>query len=248
MKKYFKTFLALIMVFALTGCVKYNMNMEVNANKEVKLELIYAIDTSYMEQFNTNEENQDDTTTEAEDDDTNNGVKAEDYNFLKEKGYTVEEFKEEKDGKKYNGVKISKTFKSIDDITKEEEKSIDINKLLGDKDTFDDSQFFSKKGNTYKADLVFNFKENGDDSMGSLGNNFDLKYSIKLPVKAKEDNATEKSADGKTLTWNLKYGEENKINYSFELNKNNTIIYIGIGVSILVVAGIATVILKKKKN
>ena len=41
-----------------------------------------------------------------------------------------------------------------------------------------------------------------------------IKYTVKLPAKAKTNNADEVSKDGKTLTWNLKSGEENKIEFT----------------------------------
>ena len=118
MKKYLKIFLSLIMVFALTGCVKYNVNMEVKKDKSVTLEVIYAIDTSYAESFtsgweteeNDSEEYEDidvsedlDETKEidlyAEEDDdeedistigaNSETVKKEDYEWLEKKGYKV---------------------------------------------------------------------------------------------------------------------------------------------------------------
>ena len=51
MKKYLKLVLVFIFVFALTGCVKYDMEMEIKEDKSVNFELIYAIDYSIMDQF-----------------------------------------------------------------------------------------------------------------------------------------------------------------------------------------------------
>lgn len=244
MKKYLKIVLSLVLVFSLTGCVKYNMNMEVKQDKSVDLELIYAIDYSGMSQFGDAEE------AEAEFDE---GINVDDYDFLNKNGFKVEQFKDESNNKKYTGIKITKTYKSIDDITKEEDKTIDINKVLSEEETFDDSQFFSKKGNTYKASLLFDFKGGSIDgeevNMSSMSDSFEMKYTIKLPSKAKTNNATEVSKDGKTLTWNLKYGEKNQVDFTFDLDNNsNMIMYVGIGAFALAIVGSVALVLSKKKN
>ena len=86
-------------------------------------------------------------------------------------------------------------------------------------------------------------------NMGSMTDSFELKYTVTLPAKAKTNNATEVSKDGKTLTWNLKYGEKNKVEYTFDLgNNSNVVMYVGIGVAALVVVGAVVLVLTKKKN
>lgn len=222
-KKVCSFILCLALMVALSGCVKYELNMGVKDDKSVDFEITYAIDGSYMDSMNMGED-EETTTTEEEDDndiETDSGeVNVDDYSFLKSKGYTVEKYTENTDEHKYSGVKIKKTFKSIDDVTKETEKTIDINDLFKE-DTFDDSQLFSKKGNVYKASFLFDFEEDGDVStseMSGYDSMFDMTYTITLPVKAKEHNATKVSEDGKTLTWTLKYGKKNNVNYSFELS------------------------------
>ena len=278
MKKYLKLVLVFIFVFALTGCVKYDMEMEIKEDKSVNFELIYAIDYSIMDQFEnmeveeTNEADEENEvamadeepllTTGEEDltaeENEEEGINVKDYEFLTKKGYKVEEYKDESDNKKLAGIKISKTFKSIDDITKETEKTININEIFKDEEHFDDSQFFSKKGSTYKASLLFDFtEEKSEDSqsmnMGSLKDSFELKYVIKLPVKAKTNNATEVSEDGKTLTWKFKYGEKNTVEYSFALSNglfglsNEMLMYIGIGLAVVLVVVVVVVVSKKKK-
>jgi len=270
MKKYLKLVLSLIMVFALTGCLKYNVNMEVKDDKSVSLEFIYAMNTSYADQFNnmTNsideEEDEDLEVTGIEEDDelefdfdeeeeetTGEDIDKEEFEWLEKKGYKVEDYKyEDKEGNKYEGVKISKTFDSIDDITKDDEKTIDFNALFQDKDKFDDSQFFSKKGSVYKANFVFDFTQDGQDvseQYKDYAKMFDMTYEIKLPKKAKSNNATKESDDGKTLTWNLTYGKKNTIEYEFELGSKKTIFIIaGVVVAVAVIACVLVVVLKKK--
>lgn len=279
MRKYLKVVFTFFLVFLLTGCVRYNMEMGVNEDKSVDLKLIYAIDYSFMDQFG-NMEMEDETETEESEvaeeaeeveiapenefeepteEESNEGVSADDYKYLEEKGFKVEEYKEEKDGKKYAGVMLTKKYKSIDDITKDTEKTINVNEVLGEKDKFDDSQFYSKKNNVYKASLLFDFSQEGTEGtegmdMSSMANSFELKYTIKLPVKAKTNNATEVSEDGKTLTWKFKYGEKNLVEYSFALSNglfgldSNMVMYIGIGLCALIVVAVVVIILSKKKS
>lgn len=212
----------LALMIALSGCVKYELKMGVNDDKSLDFEIIYAIDGAYMDGLDTDTDTDtDDEPTTTTDDDDDSSVSTEQYSFLKNKGYNVEEYTNNDNGHKYAGVKIKKTFKSIDDVTKETEKTIDINNNFFKEDTFDDSQLFSKKGNVYKASLLFDMSGEGSTSTedtSSYDSMFDMTYTVTLPVKVKESNATKVSEDGKTLTWTLKYGKKNIVTYSFDMS------------------------------
>lgn len=73
-----------------------------------------------------------------------------------------------------------------------------------------------------------------------------FKFSVNLPYKVLESNATKKSDDGKKLEWDLNSNDAVKINYSFELyNMNN--IYMAIGISIgTIILLIVLIIIKNK--
>jgi hypothetical protein len=272
MKKYLKMLLALIMVVTLTGCLKYNVNMEVSDDKSVSLEMIYAMNTSYMDDFNMDmdaedeiaeEDDEEEVSAELEEEeeeepvekeDENPSVKKEDYEWLEKKGYKVEDYEyEDKEGNKYVGIKVKKTFDSIDDIAKEDEKTVNFTEMFEDKDKFDDSQFFSKKGNEYTANFVFDFTQDGEDvseQYKDYAKMFDLKYEVKLPREAKDNNASKVSDDKKTYTWNLTYGKKNTVNYTFELGSSKKLAIIII-IAVVVVAAVAccvAVILSKKKQ
>lgn len=270
MKKYLKMLFALIMVVTLTGCLKYNVNMEVKDDKSVTLEMIYAMNTSYMDDLNFDEEEneieeeleeeEEEPEEEEEDEEPvdssndNPSVKKEDYEWLEKKGYKVEDYEyEDKEGNKYVGIKVKKTFDSIDDIAKEDEKTINFTEMFEEKDKFDDSQFFSKKGNEYTANFVFDFTQDGEDvseQYKDYAKMFDLKYEVKLPKEAKDNNASKVSDDKKTYTWNLTYGKKNTVNYTFELGSSKKVAIIII-IAVVVVAAIAccvAVVLSKKKQ
>ena len=73
-----------------------------------------------------------------------------------------------------------------------------------------------------------------------------FKFSVNLPYKVLESNATKKSDDGKKLEWDLNSNDAVKINYSFELyNMNNIYMAIGIFVGAIILL-IVLIIIKNK--
>lgn len=239
MKKELGLLLILILMICLTGCVKYNVSMEVKDDKSVTLEIIYGmeVDDPFMDEeepwdeedsWYDEEESWDDEDSwydeeeSWDEEESDSEVSVDDYKFLESKGFKVEEFIEEKDDTVISGVKITKTYENIDDITKDKEIVVDFNETFGDEDNFDDSQIFYKKGNNYVANFVFDFSEEGDDTdYSEYQSMFDLQYKIKLPKKVVSSNATYVSDDGKELTWDLKYGVKNKVNFQFSFEDNN---------------------------
>lgn len=101
--------------------------------------------------------------------------------------------------------------------------------------------------NTNSADTTNN--NVGKDTSGGadlikLASEMEFKYSVNLPYKALESNATKKSDDGKKLEWDLNSNDVVMINYSFELyNMNN--IYMAIGISIGVIVLLIVLIIIK---
>jgi len=275
MKRVFGLVLAIVFILVSTGCVKYEMNMGVNEDKSVDFEVIYAIDSSSMDGLQESNDEENETDLETEEDETSDSeADVSNYEFLKNKGYTVEEYEQtDSEGHKYKGVKIKKRFASIDDITKETEKTIDINNKFFNEEKFDDSQIYSKNGDTYKASLLFDFTENGkdvSDQYKEYQSMFTLSYTVKLPSKATDNNATKVSDDGKTLTWEFAYGKKTEVKYSFELkdsdkkedkkssekdsdkdeDKTKLFIIIGAGVGglLLIIIIVIVIISSKKKN
>ena len=76
--------------------------------------------------------------------------------------------------------------------------------------------------------------------------NIEMAYKIKLPTKTKTNNATEVSENGKELTWNLKSGEINRVDFVAEEIKVLPIITIVILVLAAIV--IAVYLILKKKH
>lgn len=302
MKKFFKTLMVVVMIFGLTGCVKYNVNMGINADKSVTLEVIYGFNTSLMSSFGGSDESEqtqsqddyesfqkmlessdgdlslsgsfsgddsdlevvpaspDDDWSWATDDDDDDesdesvSINKDDFSFLESKGYKVDEYSETTDKGTITGVKITKTFKNIDDITKETEKVVDMVNMFSveNANNFDDSQFFYKKGDNYKASLKFDLSEgeSSDEVDASMYESyFDLKYQVTLPTKAVSNNATNVSDDGKTLTWNLSMTKPTTVEFEFNFSqKSNILLYALIGVGVVAVAAVVVVVIATKSK
>ncbi len=242
MKKMSKLFLAFLMVIGLTGCVKYNASMEVKDDKSVTLEFLYQ----------------------------NNGYEGfpestvENFKWLEEYGYKIEEVKEKTDGESENEdaadlnaptLKISKSFDNIDDITAKEATKVKFLEIFDKekKDNLKDLKFFYKDGKKYVADFEFNFlgdatEEERKTESANDEQVTDLSYKIKLPVEVGENNADKVSEDKTELKWNLTYSEINKVNFEFELGGINWIVIIAaVAVAIIIIAVIVLLITKKKK-
>ncbi len=87
-----------------------------------------------------------------------------------------------------------------------------------------------------------------DSMMETMMTSIDLKYIVNLPYKAVSSNATEKSNDDKTLTWDLTSLKEND-NVKFEFYiYNTTNILIGSGIIVVIIVIIILLIVKSKKS
>lgn len=87
-----------------------------------------------------------------------------------------------------------------------------------------------------------------DSMMNAMMSSMDLKYIVNLPYKAVSSNATQKSNEDKTLTWDLTTLKENE-NIKFEFYiYNMTNILIGAGVIVVVLIIVILLIVKSKKS
>lgn len=214
-------------------------------------------DDEYTDDEYSDDEYFDDETGLSEEDgiedseEENSQFDAKSYKFLEEKGYKVEEYTEETENGTLTGVKVSKTFDNIDDITKETEKKIDFVTFF-EEEGFDDSQIFTKSGSNYKGMFTFDFSQDAEEGMdfSQYDSYFDIQYKITLPSKVISSNATNVSEDGKTLTWDLSYGKLNEVNFEFSFGKDNTMLFIIIGAvaGVAVIGVVVFLLMKNKKN
>lgn len=112
-----------------------------------------------------------------------------------------------------------------------------------------------ENGTTNVIDNTNNVDGTNNNTEKDISDNADLiklasevkfKFSVNLPYKVLESNATKKSDDGKKLEWDLNSNDAVKINYSFELyNMNN--IYMAIGISVGAIIFLIVLIIIKNK-
>ena len=252
MKNSFKKLLLILFVsFLATGCVKMDVSMNINKDKSMNLVMIMAVNKQLLEQSGGDSEM----------------IDQEDLKELKEQGFEVEEYKEDS----MNGYKASRKIKNIDVISTKDEIASDLS--MTNTDSENKYLFTVKKGflkNKYIANITSSDSKSIEDQMNTLTspdtttndtpNNdlddfdysslmagMDMKFEVKVPYKALDNNATSVSANGKTLTWNLLELDEDNMHFEFELYNMSTIYIIG-GIILLIILGLVLALTKRKNN
>ena len=248
MKKYLRLLVVSVLLIGLTGCVSLDTNVVINKDKSMEFSMKEEIDLSSMagDEGDENATVSDETNIEA----------------LKTKGYTVEEY----DNEGVKGYKISKKFTSIDEATAKDgtETPFIVEKWLDDGN---DSNMFSLKDGVYSANWIMSEEDSETEEMEGvdselLNSLINITYTITLPNKPLSHNATSVSEDGKTLTYVVKYDENQKMNaikFSFDFATEPTkatpteidnMLYYIIGGSALIVIVLVVVIISivKGKN
>lgn len=183
--------IGLMMLTVLTGCVSVDYDIKVNKNGSGDITYIYGLDKAMIESMGT----------------TPDEMTADSKKDAETEGYTIETYENDT----IQGFKATKHF---DDIT-----SFSFSDLSSDtvSDLKNDGIIIEKKGNynTYSQNASIDLS-----SLAQMGSYISIKYSVTLPTKAKENNATIVSNEGKTLTWDLTVGEVNQITFTAkETNK-----------------------------
>ena len=249
MKKSFKVLCLMLVAFMMSGCMKFNMNMDINSDKSMNLELIVALANEMM--GSSNETNMDNSEIQK----------------LKDNGFNVEEYSDDT----MTGYTISTKINNIDDVSTEKDTMFNLNDIFNGEKLSD--IFTVKKGflkNTYivkigeeeSTDMTNEIEDDlnstySDDSLlatddadlSMLLNSMDINFTINLPYKAISSNATNTENDGKTLVWQptSASNSSSNIEFSFELY-NMTNIYLMVGIVILIIVIIIILIVKHCKK
>ena len=259
MRKLRSVVVLLVVTLLLTGCVKYNVNMEIRKDKSMNFEMIYAMNSSLLQGKDVFDEKE--------------------LKEIKDKGFKVEKY--DKDNMK--GFTISREIKNIDYISSSDAKEYSLSAITK---KGDQKVFKVKKGlfkNKYTANLKFDssdskmsngnsnsqFREEDDDDdllidskdddldldtddsdldldtddydYSGMMSGMDMSINVKLPYKALSNNATEVTNDGKDLKWNLTTSGAQSIDFEFELY-NMTTIYICIALGVILLVGVVVLI------
>lgn len=269
MKKSLYILTIFIVAICLSGCVKYNANMEIKKDKSMDFSIVYAMDTQYFgDQEVLTEENRKE---------------------LEEEGFKVTNYQEDT----MKGFTLTKSIENIDELSTTENTDYSLSNIEEDKDK--DKEMFKVEKGFFKNKYIANFKfdtedsaitEEGtsdgtttdgysdgtieenpdsysdfpmdgtegynDSSMDDFSNmatsNLDLSLNVTLPYQAISNNATKTENDNKTLSWDLTSSEIETINFEFELyNMTNIYLTIG-GIALLIIIIIVVTVTKHKKR
>ena len=267
-----------VLTFMLTGCVKYNANMNINKDKSMDFSMIYALDTSLFEDQEL--------------------LSDEDKQKLDSQGFTITDYSEGT----MKGYTLTKKISNIDYVSTTSNASYDLSGLL-DSNATNSYIFKVTKGllkNTYTANFTFDASEsdiNSDstdttDDLNDLFSNDEEEETILSEEKQEETNQEktnqeETNSNGNidfsdmdlsSLTSNLDLSFNVNLPYSAKSNNatntsdnnkklswnlssteistieftfelyNMTNVYIGIGLLVTLIAAIVVLIVSKKKN
>ena len=126
-----------VFMFSLTGCVKFNANMDIKKDKSMDFSIIYAFDTSLFGDESI--------------------ISDEEKSNLENEGFTVSDYS---DGN-MKGITLNRKIKNIDSVSSSSNASYDLSGII---DNSSDYIFTVKKGflkNTYSA--KFNFDASNSD-------------------------------------------------------------------------------------
>lgn len=243
--KTFKKSLAVMLVFAIimcfTGCIRYSMTASVHKDGTVDFTFIYAtMDTSDM----MGTDSSDDEDDESEPDYAEMMEKFEDADW------DCEDYEGEKgDETDYLGFKATKEGIDLEDLADELAE-------LGE--GFDKFTIEEEKGVytlEWDIDGITSEAEGmsvTSDALKTYGGY--MKFVLELPGKAKDNNATDVSKDGKTLEWDF-FEMDEAIYCEFDLKATGGfpgwLIGVIIGAAVIVVGVIVAIIImnsKKKKG
>lgn len=265
MKKSLYILTIFIVAICLSGCVKYNANMEIKKDKSMDFSIVYAMDTQYFgDQEVLTEENRKE---------------------LEEEGFKVTDYQEDT----MKGFTLTKSIKNIDELSTTENTDYSLSNIEEDKEMFKVEKGFFK--NKYIANFKFDTEDSAiteeetsdgtitdgysdgtieenpdsysdfpmdstegynDSSMDDFSNmatsNLDLSLNVTLPYQAISNNATKTENDNKTLSWDLTSSEIETINFEFELyNMTNIYLTVG-GIALLIIIIIVVTVTKHKKR
>ena len=257
MKNKLKVLMMLVIMFFISGSYKNNGIIEINEDRSVDVEIIYAVDNGKINEMinsiNGTEDNNENVTI-----DINNLFNKDDIKKIyEEAGFSVTDYTEIMDRFNWEGLKIKKHYNNIDDITSDKEVYFLLNKKSETLEKLDDSKLFSTKDNNYLGNILiyldFNY-EPGLVDYSKYMKDIDLKYIVRLPRKVINSNATDVSEDGKELVWKLEMGNKNHLSFEFDLPeesflvKNKSAIMIGTSALLIVVILVIVFINRPKKK
>ena len=194
MKKKLIVALALMLVLAMSGCMRLDTRIDVSANGTADFSMVQAFSDELMGSIEDSGE------------EVKTSLSAEEIAEYKAEGFTYSEYK--KDG--YTGYQLTAKNLQLTDLG---------DNLQGSAGGSDEFKVTLSGGN-----YVLDWKVLDDESAAEMKEAKEyfepykgyMKVVITLPAASVENNATSVSADGKTLTWDLLSMNSDKLHLVFK--------------------------------
>lgn len=214
MKKIGKIIVSLMLVVVLlAGCaLKEEVGFKIASDKNVALKLVVAYDKEMIDEIISNQEEID--KSEITDDMRWEAIeKDQDLD-----GFTKTKYNENG----WYGYIYSNDLGNIDSLstTNKNAKKTNISDL---DDKEDLKNIFIKDGDKYKSNFTLDMGDTKSiEEYKNYGATFNIMFVVELPTRAISNNASEVSADGKTLKWDLLKSNNVEFVFSFTSNEPTT--------------------------
>ena len=257
MKNVKKILLILIGVLLLSGCTFKNTN-NMSIDKEGKFDYSFTVTldkdtlTTIIQSENENAEITDEAMLKYMDNMN--------YPFLEGLEKTTVSDDE------YIGYKYSYNVDHIDKLSDEKTNQVNLN-FYSQTQKLKDLKLFKKIDNKYQANFVFNLNNEEiltksdditpsddiatttDDKIDLNKINFITEFSVTLPYKALTHNAESMTNEGKTLNWSIDVNKNETIKFTFSLLHIELIKQIALIIgSVIILLALMLVIARKKKK
>lgn len=218
--------IALSLMLLVSGCSNVNTTMKINKDKSMNLSYIISLDKNYLGNKTFNDL-----------------FSSKSINNLENNGYSVTDYEDDNNF----GYKISTNVKDIDNISSSEDLKINLLSLLYS-NVQDELYIFKRTDgvlkNQYEANFSVDLSEALQENPNILTNMvttpvLSYSFSLELPSEVITSNATNISADKKTLTWQFDniYNNHSNITFTFEAYNKPMLymLYVGIGLLGLII-------------
>lgn len=227
------------LVVTLSGCVKFEMDVNVNPNKSADVNVTFLINSMLAGMAGNGD-----------------GLNLEEIKAKAEQaGYSATN---QIDGK-MTGYKFSKHFNNINELSEETSTDPNLQDLFKD-GTSSTKIFTIKKGffkDVYNINLDMDLEsikppaDDGNEFTSSIYktmiSQMDFKFKTSVPVKTITNNASTISEDGKSLEWILLPSQKNKIQMQLQVWNINNIVLLIIGFVLLLVIVLFLLFRRRKK-
>lgn len=226
-KKLLVLLIAIIGVIMLTGCVQFNVTVDVKDDDKVDISCIYAT-SSAMKEYGG--ESYLFTPEELEN--------------MKNKGWNISEYT----SGDYSGYRIERSNIDIDEMSKiKDSVPVGMNFMS-------DLILFSKDGRNYTIDMIpFDSEQRQELSSFAeyinMGDGY-MTFTVNLPEPAEESNADYVSNDGKSYTWDVLNMTNEKIHMVYEApsSMNILLLIVVIAIAVVLIVVVRRIIVAKRSR